>query len=665
MVVGQLPAFAPYPPASIRLEIAPEEWQECLKGWITLAGAYLQLPAENFNNARGKSALQLGTFLASYYHEIGSDLPREPTSLQLHRLCLQLLHKQVFAKSLPEYAWHLNFLTVLARCYTPSPGFADLLQSIWSKGSSSIIPELDKAQRLFIATLEHSNPDEAERELKVVLPLLQKLPDAAATFTTGSDFVDALGAAYPRCKSSMRDTLAVFTFLCLASLLDGKSANHSSLSDHLFSLKANAEVTSQKGERSLLSDIVTNTPLLRRIKESMAGSDAARARNLETLLKPFIDPSIRRPGRHTHRPVNKGKGRALEVVPLAGEVHIHRISLISQIQDLFPDLGAGFVMKLLDEYSDDVEVATAHLLDNSLPPNLRSLDRSEQIPATPATVAAESAHKLAALAPHSPPPPPPILTSLPRRRNVFDDDAFDRLAIDTSQLHVGKVGKQTHAAGGSSKAAILAALAAFDADDDERDDTYDADDVGALVSPTATDAEVDGGNAHDELLFAAWKDAPQLFARDAATRRAQPRQKLKADTGLTDEVLEGWAAMLARDPRAQRRLEIRSAMAVGGMHAPLERTSWRAEPGGGGEDSGGDANDGRGRVGGGGHGRGRGRGGRGRGGGGGGPSAVAGPAGDADTQRARQRKEAGKGGRANHNRRDQRAKKMARGGFPG
>lgn len=62
-----------------------------------------------------------------------------------------------------------------------------------------------------------------------------------------------------------------------------------------------------------------------------------------------------------------------------------------------------------------------------------------------------------------------------------------------------------------------------------------------------------------------------------------------------------------------------------------------------------------------GRGRGRGGGGRGRGGGGAGGD-VAGPADDRGTQIARQRKDAQKGSRANHNRRDQRARKMARGG---
>ena len=63
--------------------------------------------------------------------------------------------------------------------------------------------------------------------------------------------------------------------------------------------------------------------------------------------------------------------------------------------------------------------------------------------------------------------------------------------------------------------------------------------------------------------------------------------------------------------------------------------------------------------------RGRGRGGRGGRGGGRGGSNVAGPTDDKNTQISRQRKEANKGSTANHNRKAQRDKKMARGGFAG
>ena len=251
---------------------------------------------------------------------------------------------------------------------------------------------------------------------------------------------------------------------------------------------------------------------------------------------------------------------------------------------------------------------------------------------------------------------------LPARRNVFDDDEFDRLAADTSQLHFGKRNPEKTAndvlnepSTSSGKAAILAALAAFDADEDERDDTYDADDVGGAVDGSVAGDDVQESN--DELLFRAYQENPKVFDRDAATRRGEARARLREETGMTDESIEGWALMLARNPLQKRRLDTRLRL-FGGVQSELASTSWRASPAGSGaEDSGPDAGPsfrgGRGR-GPGSHGGGRGRGGN-----------VAGPTGEKETEQARRRKEANKGSRANHNRRDQRARKMGRGGFPG
>lgn len=55
------------------------------------------------------------------------------------------------------------------------------------------------------------------------------------------------------------------------------------------------------------------------------------------------------------------------------------MSIVTQIQDLFPDLGAGFIVKCLDEYNDDIEQVTAHLLEDSLPAHLAAADRSEKL----------------------------------------------------------------------------------------------------------------------------------------------------------------------------------------------------------------------------------------------------------------------------------------------
>jgi activating signal cointegrator complex subunit 2 len=262
--------------------------------------------------------------------------------------------------------------------------------------------------------------------------------------------------------------------------------------------------------------------------------------------------------------------------------------------------------------------------------------------------------------PRSTPPMPP------QRRNVFDDDEFDRLQISESRLHRGNKRNDRTAdellkdrSMAPSKAAILSALAAFDSDDDERDDTYDTADVGGAVDSAAPPGD-DNSNMREEdetSLFSLYKQSPEAFGRDSDTRRSKLRFSMKQDTGMTDEEIEGWAIMLSRDPRKMRRLESRGASAALAQPA-LASTAYRASPAGSdAEDSGEGGSRGgrggyRGRV------RGGDRGGRGRGG------TVAGPANEKDTQVARQRKTANRGSRANHNRRDQRAKKMARGGFP-
>lgn len=273
--------------------------------------------------------------------------------------------------------------------------------------------------------------------------------------------------------------------------------------------------------------------------------------------------------------------------------------------------------------------------------------------------------------PHLAPRPTPPLsptTTPPPRRNIFDSTPDLALLPPTPNLHLGRA--HTHRTADSllshpprstaHKAAILSALAAFDSDDDERDDTYDVADVGGTVEPdTDGHARDDKTNEQDdvneEALFNAYRASPGVFGRESATRRGAARVALKGETGLTDEAIEGWGVMLGRDGgRRMRRLEARFGGGGSGAQRELVGTAWRAGAAAG---SGTEESD----VGWGGGGRGgRGSGwrtARGRGG------SVAGPADDKGTQVARLRKDANKASRANHNRRDQRARKMARGEF--
>jgi len=235
--------------------------------------------------------------------------------------------------------------------------------------------------------------------------------------------------------------------------------------------------------------------------------------------------------------------------------------------------------------------------------------------------------------------------------------------VDASRLHIGRRGKELTAdkilsdrSKAPAKSSIWAALAAFDSDDDERDDSYDVEDVGASVDAATGPDEADA-DKNEEALFHAYTTTPEVFGREAETRRGKARAALKSGTGMTDEAIEGWGIMMGRDPKRLRRLEAKFST-FAGQQRELAPSAWRNSPAASGDETGDASGDGQR---GGGRGRGRGRG-RVRGGRGGN---VSGPTDDKATQIARQRKDANKSSRANHNRKDQRGKKMARGGFSG
>ena len=358
----------------------------------------------------------------------------------------------------------------------------------------------------------------------------------------------------------------------------------------------------------------------------------------------------------------KGKGRAFEVQDMNGRI----APQTSQILELFPELPRTYVTELLRYYNSSVEEATAALLEpSSLPPHL--------------SAPAASTEEVDAIDTASGPTPPvngnfnnvAQLTTpamLPSRRNVFDGGDFDNLRISSSKLSMGKtkleVQPQESTDRARSKAAIMAALAAFDSDDDERDDTYDVADVGGTVDSTLDTDERSKGrkpatantDVHEQLLFDAWESTPGMFARDSKARISQPRRKLKEETGMTDEQIEGFAVMLGRDDANRSRLEKKysSASAFGGAQHSLAGTRWQANSGTATEEDNstddGPSSSGRGGF------KARERGYRGSRG------STAGHNHDPLTQAARRRKEQGRGrGGGNHNRREGRAKKIGRG----
>lgn len=671
-----LPHFAPFPDAKVRKSILPEEWQPYLDSWVSLAELYLRAGDKQFESAIQERDT-LTPFLTSFFHQLAHDDTLASSAATLRKKAFFLVHRVLSRDDIPDALLGWSTLSDVCHVYPKSEQLRTLLQGLWKRKGAAIEKSLQTAKTSLIKNLDSKRPEETEGTLDRIAPLLKASTDASMFMLTGSDFLDALVAAYPQVPQGMQKKLVTVAYLGLTAALEGPKPNYSLLSDHLYSLKSSEEQEQKKepGKRTLVADLVTNTPFLEKVRDKAVAPEASRVKNTAASLSVFRQAGVARPKKLIRRKVDKGKAKAAEDSyghdAFTGEIHVHRMSIITQIQDLFPDLGAGFIVKCLDEYNDDIEQVTAHLLEDSLPPHLAVADRSEKLYVFISQHSSNGhTHKSRPSPTTAPQPLPPPRSSqyIPERRNVFDDDDFDKLAVDTSRLHVGRRGHDLSAdkilsdrSKAPAKSSIMTALAAFDSDDDERDDTYDAEDVGASVDTAAAGLgeDADLGDKNEEALFRAYNMTPELFGREPETRRGKARVALKSETGMTDEAIEGWAIMMARNPKQLRRLEAKYST-FQGQQRELASTKWES-PAVSGDEASGDGSGGRGGRGGG---RGRGRG-RGRGGfGGRGSGNVAGPNDDKATQISRQRKEANKGSSANHNRKAQRGKKMARAGFP-
>ncbi|XP_059532688.1 activating signal cointegrator 1 complex subunit 2 isoform X6 [Myotis daubentonii] len=183
-------------------------------------------------------------------------------------------------------------------------------------------------------------------------------------------------------------------------------------------------------------------------------------------------------------------------------------SLISQVKDLLPDLGEGFILACLEHCGYDPEQVINDILEERLAPALRQLDRGldRQIK----------------------PDPTPLLTS---RHNVFQNDEFDvfsRDSVDLSRVHKGRRKEEDARSLLNDKRAVAAQRQRYEqysvvveevplqpgeglsyrGDDyeDEYDDTYDGNQVGA------NDADSD-----DELISRRPFTIPQVLRTKVPT----------------------------------------------------------------------------------------------------------------------------------------------------
>lgn len=661
-----LPLLVPVPPPPVRPAIPNEAWGAILDAWILLTELRVHTPDHGdgqFGKCASAHSFSL-PFLASYFAAHGDARVHggahdSRKTRRLRKSVFGLTRRYYLDTSSPGDGGLLDWrlLGDFSQCYhSHAAALRELLSEVWNRYSAQITASVERGRNEIMKQLQKQSP--TAEQLQVIITDLRRLtilaatlPQAGHVLMTGSDYLDALYDAY-KPGSSLQSALAANAYVGLTSLLKAAKPNLSLLLDHLFTLRVAAGVGSASKDSKkpgLLSDLVCSTDMLVRIERFLVSAPQKRGQDLVSSLRAYQQEMKQFHHRHQRHKKRADKGKA----PV--DVHAHKLSLITQIQDLFPHLGAGYVLRLLDFYNDSVETIMAHLLEDSLSTEFKSLDISEPLPETGLT------HDV--LEPHHHTPhlaEQPVFT-----RNIdMKDDPLMQAALSSdsgqkAKLHFGRGASDTTADAlladrsqhATNKAAILSALATFDSDDDERDDTYDVADVGGTVDAPDTEEKRSGRSAEetDIALYRAWKTTPALFARDSNTRRSPPRAALKREMGMTDEAIEGWAVMLQRDPKKEARLESKIALGAGvagggGAAAgqpDLAATAYRKPKADLGSD---DEEDGDGdRFAGSARGRGRGRGGGGpnrggRGGRGGG----------------------GRGRGANHRRRDQHAKKMAR-----
>ena len=102
--------------------------------------------------------------------------------------------------------------------------------------------------------------------------------------------------------------------------------------------------------------------------------------------------------------------------------------MITNIQDLLPAMGSHFLKLCLQHFNYDTEIVINSLLEDKLPPNLASCDKSLNL--TEAQLASKEVEDGGLLA---------------QRRNIYDNDEFDVFNnlqnVDTSKIHIGKKDK--------------------------------------------------------------------------------------------------------------------------------------------------------------------------------------------------------------------------------
>jgi len=384
----KLPPFAPFPSTEWIVLCASNDWTTWVEAWVSLTEAHLALPDADFARVSLRDQ-SLPEFLTSFLRE-RAVAPQAGLGVETLTRCVFLLTSRCLrADHPPPSLLNWEFLSHLARLYGKKRSAA-LLSRLARPSLDAVDASLAALKKFLVQNLDagvHGDLKGTQDRLVGVNFLVHALPHAAGFLLAGSDFVDGLITCFRVMNPPLRRILVATAYLCLAGLTEGDAPKYSMLSDQLFSLRAAAEAHRAgplSAGDSLVAELVSTTPLLAHLQRrldaaGLADAPVHRADKMLRELRAYRRPGGMRPTRApARRRVDKGKA-AERPEDIEREVHVHKLSQITQVQDLFPELGSGFVAKLLDAYNDDAEQVVAHLLEDNLPASLRGADRSESL----------------------------------------------------------------------------------------------------------------------------------------------------------------------------------------------------------------------------------------------------------------------------------------------
>ncbi|KAJ6588792.1 hypothetical protein B0H19DRAFT_1101164 [Mycena capillaripes] len=284
--------------------------------------------------------------------------------------------------------------------------------------------------------------------------------------------------------------------------------------------------------------------------QSISSSSEKEPGALKILLRSSgIAPGVDNLGKgHPKRVDNKGKAKDV-VIPTPAAIEDPELDVnVTQVLDILPEHEPAYIRALLMHPSYTTPEKVVEALLEGTAPSLEELQPSASKPDDISSYV---------------------------RRNVYDDDA-----MDLGQVRVGKKTNDSVLRDRTfieqMKADILRRAEEISDDEEEEEggegndgagkgkakaqiDDGDLDlDASQNHVKVAGDGEESGGEDSDgeedeEVLSPeticelAYIRDPKLFDRDVQTRRGKPRADLKAQTGWSDEQLEGWRIMLERN----------------------------------------------------------------------------------------------------------------------